>query len=401
MSKIGVARGSQMSEMKFEDYEKVKLSESGLSRDDFIILITEKLKEQATEDELLLEAFDSDAEWGFEEQLVETIGVVYDSPTYFSRANAILAYNKILRDVRGVWREIKYNQSLEVVDEFTGMYVGGADWTNVKDRNKIPKKQDLVFITFEGGVAEFRNADIFGARPRGFDEGLVRGTWYTVKFINNESNGRTYKNVGSVEEFADSEGYPPLKDLLNEMAMSTYDVEPSHASNYQYIVVKGAIRNIAPVPILDYDYTQPPSIKKNADGTVVYDSNNNPVEQYPITTVGHEDVKSQKLSGIGEHICMFLRLQDAEREEEGDRDVFFEVRFYNQHFGEQTIDLDFDDFLTGSDDDPEELAMILSDYLAGTEVIGIVKMVRFQADKKSETPLDWLRASGIYLTKNE
>jgi len=382
--------------LNFEDYEKVKLSESGLSRDDFIVIIIKKLREQAVEDELLLEAFDSDAEWGFEEQLIDTIGSVFDSPTYFSRANAILAYNKILRDVRTVWREIKRVKSLVIVDEFTGIYVGGADWTNVKDKNRIPKKQDLVFITYDEGVAEFRKADIFGARPKGFDDGLVRGIWYTVKFVNNESKGVVYKNVGDIEEFADTEGYPTLLKLMHELALTTHQVEPFHANNYEYIVVEGAIRNIAPVPIMDYDYTKPPSVKKNADGTVVYDSNNNVVEEYPITTVGFEDIRSQKLSGIGQHTCMFIRLQGDE-EESSEREVFFEVRFYNQHFGDQEVDLNIDEFLEGTDDDPEELSMILSDYLATTKVIGIVKMVKFQPDRKSDTPLDWLRSSGIYL----
>lgn len=392
----------------FEELKTLKIKDANLSQDDFYNVMRERLVEQTETDEVLEKGFDYDIDRMFEEKLAEAINTIYDSPTYFKRATIQLAFNQALKDARSISKQIEYELSLVVVDEFVGCFVGGQDWTGLQDKNGTPMKQDLIFLAKESNdegepEVSFRIADIFGKTPvRDWDEELEVGSWYSVGMIEKEGkNKKKYINVGTFEKVS-SEGLPTLTELLNEAAISIFDVEEADAIDYRYMVVKGQIRNIAPVPVWDDDMTKPVIHLQDREGKLLYDDEGNKEMGYPQAIVGYENLKDKKLSGEGEAHAIYIRLQDDGYElDDEETDVFFEARFHNQYHGVNTVNLDFDDFLDdddeeGIDSDPEQLATLISDYKQNTEILAVVKMTAYNPDKNNDK-LTWERANGIYI----
>jgi len=392
----------------FEELKTLKLKDANLSQDEFYNVIRDRIVEQAETDEVLAKGFEYDPELEFEEKIAEKINAIYDSPTYFKRATIQLAFNQALKDARYIAKQIEYSQSLVVVDDFVGCFVGGNDWTGLVDKNNTPMKQDLVFLVNEDnedGDSEvvFRVADIFGKTPvRDWEDELKVGSWYQVELVESQGKGRnadkTYINVGTFEEVS-SDGLPTLKEMLDEAKISIFDIEESDATNYKYMVVEGQIRNIAPIPVWDDDMTKPVIHMKDRESNLMYDDEGNKVMGYPQAIVGYENLQQRRLGGDGEATTMYIRLQDDEYELEDDEiDVFFEARFHNQYHGINTVNINFSDFFDYEDDDadPEELSNLISDYLQGRKIVAVVKMTSYNPDKNNDK-LTWERSNGIYI----
>ncbi len=390
----------------FEELKTLKVKDTNLSQDDFYTVIRERLVEQSETDEILGKGFEFDHELNFEEKLAEKINAIYDSPTYFKRATMQLAFNQALKDARFVAKQIDYEQSLVVVDDFVGCFVGGQDWTGLADKNGVPMKQDLVFLakqtnedTGEQEVV-FRVADVFGNKPvRDWEDDLEVGSWYAVGLVEKEGRDKkTYINVGTFETVS-SEGLPSLDELMDEAKISIHDVEEGDV--YKYVVVEGHIRNIAPIPVWDDDMTKPLIHLRDRDNNLIYDDEGNKVEGYPQTIVGYENLIQNKLGGDERKHTMYFRLQDNDYPlDDEEVDVFFEARFHNQYFGATTVNIDFDDYLSDDEefleDDPEQLANLAGDYLVNTPVLGIVKITNYAPDKNNDK-LTWVRSNGLYI----
>lgn len=390
----------------FEELKTLKVKDANLSPDDFYTVIRDRLVENAETDDVLQKGFDYDDEYEFEVKLAEKINAIYDSPTYFKRATMQLAYNQALKDARFIAKQIEYELSLVVVDDFVGCFVGGQDWTGLADKNGIPMKQDLVFLakeTNDDGDTEvvFRIADIFGKQPiRDWEDDLEVGAWYSVGMVEKEGRDKkTYINVGTFEKVS-SDGLPTLSELLDEIKVSIFDIEEADAEDYRYVVVEGQIRNVAPIPVWDDDMTKPVIHLKDRAGKLMYDEEGNKEMGYPQAIVGYESLKQSRLSGDGETYTMYFRLQDDEYELDDDEvDVFFEARFHNQYHGIGRVNVDFGDFFDDEEDvdtDPEELSNLISDYKQGTPVVAVVKMTAYNPDKNNDK-LTWERSNGIYL----
>lgn len=389
----------------FEELKTLKIKDADLSQEEFFDVMEKRLIEHSETDEMLKKAFECDEELGYKEKLFDAIGSIYNSPTYYKRATLQLAYNQVLKNARSIARKIEYEKSLVVVDQFVGCFVGGSDWTGLTDKNDVPMKQDLIFIMKdmdENGDENivFRVVDIFGKKPvRDWDKPLQIGSWYQVSLIENEGrNKKKYINVGAFEIIF-SEGLPSLSELLNEGGKSIYEIEPSDASNYRYTVVKGQLRNIAPVPLWDDDVTKPIIQLRNRSNELLFDEDGNRVMGYPQTIVGYEHLYQKKLDGNDMLYTMYIRLKDDDYPVEDDEEeVFFEARFNNQYHAVTKVNINFVDFFDDYDDDvePEELSELISDYLNGTEVIAVVKLTSYQKDKNNDK-LTWIRSNGIYI----
>jgi len=391
----------------FEELKTLKVKDTNLSQKDFYTVIRDRLEEQSETDEVLEKGFGYGEELEFEQRLADAIYKIYDSPTYFKRATMQLAFNQALKEARLVAKNIEYEQSLVIVDEFVGCFVGGQDWTGVADKNGVPMKQDLVFLAKmtdeETGekITQFRVVNIFGSSPvKDWDEAIEIGSWYNVGLVEKlAKNGNIYINVGTFAKVS-SDGLPVLTELLTEVADSIF--LPSEGDIFQYIVVKGQIRNIAPIPVWDDDMTKPIIHLKDRQGAFMYDDEGNKEMGYPQAVVGYLNLKQPNLQGKGEVHTMYIRLQDDDFElEDEDEDVFFEARFNNQHFGKVTVNLDFEGFLDDDDDDdddPEELASLISDHMSKTPILAVVKMTSYQPDKNNDK-LTWIRSNGIYIEK--
>jgi len=390
----------------FEELKTLKVKDTNLSQDDFYTVMRDRLVEQSETDEVLSKGFGYDQALDFEGKLAEKINAIYDSPTYFKRATIQLAFNQALKDARSVAKQIDYELSLVVVDDFVGCFVGGQDWTGLADKNGIPMKQDLVFLARETnedtGEQEvvFRVADIFGNAPvRDWDEELQTGSWYQVGLVEKEGRDKKkYINIGTFEEVS-SDGLPSLDELMEEAKISIFDVE--EADVYKYVVVEGQIRNIAPIPVWDDDMTKPVIHLKDRENKLMYDSEGNKEMGYPQAIVGYENLMQSKLSGDEVITTMHFRLQDDNYDlEDEEEDVFFEARFHNQYFGITVVDVDFDGLLDededSADEDPEQLANLAGDYLVNTPVIGVVKITNYAPDKNNDK-LTWVRSNGLYL----
>ena len=267
-------------------------------------------------------------------------------------------------------------------------------------------KQDLVFLAYQDnddGEQEvvFKVADIFGNNPvRDWDDEIEIGSWYQVGLVEKEGkNKKKYINVGTFDKVS-SDGLPQLREMVKDMSLSIYDVDEADADpNYNYMVVRGQIRNIAPIPVWDDDMTKPVIHLKDRNDQHMYDEEGAKIMGYPQAIVGYENLKQKNLQGKEELYTMYFRLQDAEFEvDDPEDDVFFEARFHNQHFGKTTVELDFDDFLDedSKDDDPEELATLIGDHLALTPVIAVVKVTGYRIDKDN-SHLTWVRSNGLYI----
>jgi len=342
----------------FEELKTLKIKDTNLSQDDFYTVMRDRIFEQSETDEVLQKGFEYDVEMQFEEKLAEKINAIFGSPTYFKRATMQLAFNQALKDARGVAKQIEYELSLVVIDEFVGCFVGGQDWTGLQDKNGTPMKQDLVFLVKEVNAdtgeqeVNFRVADIFGKSPiRDWEDEIEVGSWYSVGMVEKEGkNKKKYINVGTFDKVS-SDGLPTLTELLDEAKVSIFDIEESDAEDYKYVVIEGQIRNIAPIPVWDDDMTKPVIHLKDREGKHMYDDEGNKEMGYPQAIVGYENLVQNKLSGDGKVFTMHFRLQDDEYDLEDDEiDVFFEAKFHNQYHGVTTVKVDFDDYLDDEDD---------------------------------------------------
>lgn len=391
----------------FEELKTFKIKDANLSQEEFYNVMRDKLTEQSETDELVAKGFSYEME--FEDKLAEAIANIFTSPTYFKRATMQLGFQQILKEAHTISKQIEYEKSLVVVESFVGCFVGGQDWTGLADKHGIPMKQDLVFLmqdTDDEGEINviFKPIGIFGNDPiRDYEGELKIGSWYEVGLIEKEGkNKKIYKNVGTFEEVKSVTGLPTLSELMDIAKISIFDISFADGEDYNYLVVKGQIRNVAAVPIWDDDMTKPIIHLKDRQGKLMYDDEGNKEMGYPQAIVGYEPLRQKSLQGKETIDTMYFRFQDntypVDDEEE---DVFFEARFHNQHFGKTQVNLDLSEFIDEDveEEDAEQLATLVGDHFINVPVKAIVKMTKVEADKNNDK-LVWARSNALYIEQD-
>ena len=320
--------------------------------------------------------------------LADEVEEVYKLDSYLKHANVKLAMTRVFRRVRDRAKELKKLGTLEIVDTFVGMYVGGEDWRPFRG-NDIPTKQDFVFITTDG---EFRTAGVFGHNLRGHEEeSLEVGKWYEVSFVDNPTpSGKVYRNPASIEEVS-SPAMETLDEVFANVAIPLNEVVSGDATSYKYKLIRAKISGINPIDIKEDDLSEMPTVYTDRDG--------NERTYYKKVKVGIEPFVQN-----GQYVFE-LKLTDVDGTTDGDERNFLSVSFYPQYLGKKTAELGFEEFL-----DDLEAAKSLDDYQLSTlvelismsnihyEVYVVAKLTSYNRDRNNED-ITWIKGSGVFVKK--